>query len=81
MMRKQTPSHDFWHRRVEGQIRDVLYSHPEWFTLTASYDKKHFINSLAKRIVGEILAVSQMAEITSGMVDSCACKLGSDDIF
>lgn len=55
-MRKYSPAHDFWTPRVEGQIRDCLYAHPEWFSVKEN-QKRHFINSLAKRIVGEIVAV------------------------
>lgn len=47
-----SPSHAFWHRRVEGQIKHCMNAHPEWFT----GDRGTIINSLAKRIVGEIVA-------------------------
>jgi len=53
--RKQSPSHDKWHRRVEGQIRDCITQHPKWFKFVDDWDKRTCINSLAKRIVGEIL--------------------------
>ncbi len=59
--RKHTPYHDFWHPKVEGQIRDTMYHHPEWFNFTTHKQKETIVNSLAKRIVGEILAVSNMA--------------------
>lgn len=61
MRRKDTPDHDFWHPRVEGQIRDVISAHPRWFSFTSEGDKKTFVNSLAKRIVGEIVAVHPSA--------------------
>lgn len=61
MRRKISPEHDFWHKRVEGQIRHTMSCHPEWFTERAERD---CVNSLAKRIVGEILAVASVAEIT-----------------
>lgn len=71
MRRKHSPEHDFWHRRVEGQIRHTIGQHPEWFNFPHSYDKKHCVNSLAKRIVGEILAVVKMAEVTRDMTFHC----------
>lgn len=66
--RKQTPEHDFWHSRVEGQIKHTIGCHPEWFNFPNGYDKSHCINSLAKRIVGEILAVTRMAEVTENVM-------------
>ena len=54
--RKHSPLHDYWHPRVEGQIRDTIYHHPEWFHFVTEQQKKDCINSLAKRIVGEIIA-------------------------
>lgn len=54
--RKHSSLHDKWHPRVEGHIRDCLRSHPEWFNQEAKSFKKNFVNSLAKRIVGEIVA-------------------------
>lgn len=53
--RKHTPLHDYWHPRVEGQIRDCMHHHPLWFNLPQPIYKKQYINSLAKRIVGEII--------------------------
>lgn len=70
-MRKQTPAHDFWHKRVEGQIRHTIGRHPEWFNLNERFSKKSCINSLAKRIVGEILAVYEMAEMTKKVFSRC----------
>lgn len=58
--------HAIWHRRVEGQIRDVIYSHPEWFNFIDSNHKKYAINSFAKRIVGEIIAGAKMADNEAG---------------
>ena len=51
---KYSPEHARWHRIIEGQIRDCMFQHPEFFNPKA--DKKVLINSLAKRIVGEVLA-------------------------
>lgn len=68
-LRKQTPLHDKWHRRVEGQLRDVIHSHPEWFSFEDEHDKKCCINSIAKRVVGEIVADCVLA---SNTVDSGA---------
>lgn len=52
MKRKYTRAHQFWHPRVEGQIRDCMHKHPEFFRRTDDV----VVNSLAKRIVGEIVA-------------------------
>jgi hypothetical protein len=51
--RKHTPIDDFWHPRVEGQIRDAIYSLPEWFSFRSEAQKRTFVNSMVKRIVGE----------------------------
>jgi len=52
----KTPRRRLWHTRVEGQIRDAMIAHPEWFTEFTHTHKKQVLTSLAKRIVGEILA-------------------------
>ncbi len=67
-MRKQGKIYDKWHRRVEGQIRHTIGRHPEWFRLKSEMDKKHFINSLAKRIVGEFVADLKLATLADGVV-------------
>lgn len=66
--RKHTPLHDRWHRRVEGQIRDAMQAHPEWFNVTSDRQREVIVNSLAKRIVGEIVAVCAMATVPEGVV-------------
>lgn len=33
-----------------------MFHHPEWFNFESEVQKGHCINSLAKRIVGEIIA-------------------------
>ena len=76
--RKNTPLHDFWHRRVEGQIRDAMHSHPEWFKITGKTQKQTLVNSLAKRIVGEIVAVSVMAAKRAEVGPQCSSTSGSD---
>lgn len=58
--RKHSPLHDYWHTKVEGQIKHTIGCHPEWFNVT-DRQKKQLINSLAKRIVGEIVASLTMA--------------------
>lgn len=60
MMRHYSPLHDKWHPRVEGQIRDCMQSHPEWFSVPDN-QLRHFVNSLAKRIVGGIVADLKVA--------------------
>lgn len=61
-MRKQGPLYDIWHRRVEGQIRHTMNCHPEWFERIPKRDVVFFVNSLAKRIVGEIVAASKSGD-------------------
>lgn len=64
--RKHTPLHDKWHRRVEGQLRDTINSHPGWFSFKNEHDKNRCINSITKRVVGEIVADLKLA---NNMVD------------
>lgn len=78
MRRKPGPIHDFWHPRVEGQIRDAIYSHPEWFNLRDEAEKRTFVNSLAKRIVGEIAAVSNMAARSGEVIAVCLPPVAAD---
>lgn len=79
-MRKKTPEHDFWHKRVEGQIRHTIGRHPEWFNFEEPYEKSNCVNSLAKRIVGEILAVAKMAEMTKKASQKCHSSSALDDV-
>lgn len=71
MKRKHSPLHDKWHRRVEGQIRDTIHAHPKWFSFKNEGDKQDCINSLAKRIVGEIVAAAKVETIQDNMVARC----------
>jgi hypothetical protein len=50
----KSPEHGKWHRRVEGQIYDHMHQHPEFYT--GVKERTTFARSLAKRIVGEIIA-------------------------
>lgn len=61
--RKHTPLHDFWHPRVEGQIRDAMTKHPEWFAQMNDTMRYTVVTSIAKRIVGEIVAGASLAPI------------------
>lgn len=61
--RKHSPAHDRWHKIVEGQIRHTMGRHPEWFTFKDAREKQNCVNSLAKRIVGEIVAWPQLAMV------------------
>lgn len=54
--RKYSPAHDFWHPRIEGQIKHTIGQHPDWFNFKNKNQKQDCINSLAKRIVGQVLA-------------------------
>lgn len=53
--RKTSAAHKFWYPRVEGQIRDCMRNHPYWFSLDPE-DRRKLVNSIAKRVVGEIVA-------------------------
>ena len=64
MKRKKGVLYDKWHRRVEGQIRDCMRAHGDWFNFVDERDKNDCVNSLAKRIVGEI--VSELSQSDSG---------------
>lgn len=75
MRRKPGPFYDFWHPRVEGQIRDAMHAHPHWFVGVSAKQKGDFINSLAKRIVGEIGAGCDLAPEPPGS----DCALGSGE--
>ena len=63
-MRYKSPEHEQWHRRIEGQIRDCMHHHPRWFKGVTEDDRANFTRSLAKRIVGEILAQAALTELT-----------------
>ncbi len=52
---RKSPLHAMWHRRVEGQIRDCINSHSYWFNFKNAWERGACVNSLAKRIVGEIV--------------------------
>lgn len=76
MKRKITPIHNFWHRRVEGQIRHTMNVHPRWFIFKDEHDKNDCINSLAKRIVGEIVAAGIVVQSQAEM-GQCVSAEGS----
>ena len=78
-LRKQGNFFDKWHRRVEGQIRHTIGQHPEWFCFKNENDRIKCINSLAKRIVGEIAADLQLAAKSGGVVTSCQRPVGNSD--
>jgi hypothetical protein len=69
--RKYSPLHDKWHRRVEGQIRDTIEHHPHWFSFKDGTDRNCCINSLAKRIVGEIVADCVLVTKLEKMASDC----------
>lgn len=72
--RKHSPQHDFWHPRVEGQIR-----HPEWFTFKDDNARRDCVNSLAKRIVGEIVAGVELASVPEKYGSQLSSQAGSGD--
>lgn len=77
--RKHSPAHDFWTPKVEGQIRHTIGQHPEWFTFKTEFDKRTLVNSLTKRIVGEIVAainVAKMPEVGEFRLSAQAARGG-----
>jgi hypothetical protein len=68
--------HKKWHRIIEGQIKGCINEHPEYFNITHEKRRGDIINSLAKRIVGEIVAGGQMAGNDSE--DRCRRSVASD---
>lgn len=79
MRRKYSPLHDKWHKRVEGQIRHVINVHPKWFVFKNDADKRDCINSIAKRIVGEIVADYTMATVPNTMQHMCSDSVEGGD--
>lgn len=79
MKRKHTPIHDYWHPRVEGQIRHTISCHPEWFNIRNERQQETFVNSLAKRIVGEIAAVCTVAAKRAEVAGNCDGSEGAAD--
>jgi hypothetical protein len=75
--RKRSPLHDYWHPRVEGQIRHTIGQHPEWFAFKSPVHQRACVISLAKRIVGEIVAACTVATIPDGMAANCVETVGS----
>lgn len=75
---KYPPEYLFWRKRIEGQIRHTMYEHPEFFTKEAS--EKNMVGSMAKRIIGEIVA----GNTTGNNLDRCAMigasVLDEDDV-
>lgn len=74
MKHKNTPLHQHWHKMVEGQINDCMAHHPKWFVFKDEADKETCVNSLAKRIVGEIVVamVARCGNERSGVRTKCA---------
>ena len=48
-----------------------MHHHPGWFTGIPKNEIFWFVNSLAKRIVGEIVADSILAAVPKGMARHC----------
>lgn len=67
--RYKSPIHTLWWPRIAGQIRDCIKSHPELF----SADHAIIINSLSKRIVGEIAADVLLADNKRNCGCDCGC--------
>ena len=77
--RRMSPIHNLWHRRVEGQIRHVIRCHPEWFRFDEKFTREVLINSLAKRIVGEIVAAYGVAPTDARVLSRCAGAASGED--
>lgn len=50
------PEYQVWRNRIEGQIKHAMNEHPEWFNLRTQEIKDRAIRSIAKRVIGEIVA-------------------------
>jgi hypothetical protein len=48
-----------------------MNAHPKWFAGVPASERKHFINSLAKRIVGEIVACIHVSRGAGGVAQHC----------
>jgi len=53
---KYLPEYLFWRRRIEGQIKHMINEHPEYFNFGNDVARGKCIRSMAKRIIGEIVA-------------------------
>ena len=80
-LRKHSAAHDYWHPRVEGQLRDAIKQHPEWFAFATDRQRRAAVNSMAKRIVGEIVACFHDAPRAGGGVAKVPSSVGSDRGF
>jgi hypothetical protein len=54
--RKKSPQHDYWYGVLEPVVRETIKVHPRWFAFTDEEDKRAMVNSLMKRIVGQVIA-------------------------
>lgn len=75
--RTYSPLHDKWHPRVEGQIKDCMNKHPDWFAHIPKGEIYWFVNSLAKRIVGEIVADEKLVAMPNVMTPNCEQSAGN----
>jgi len=65
---KINPSYAWWRKRIEGQIRHTINEHPEWFNLPD--DKDRPVRSMAKRIIGQIIAATEGGDNPAGSVQT-----------
>ena len=68
---------------VEGQLRSFTYDHPEIVEAVNWYKKRPdkrvtFINSVAKRIVRDLLCPSTRARLAAALVEVSNCEDGND---
>jgi hypothetical protein len=61
-MRFRSKEHEFWFKIVAGQVRNTITKHPEYFAKGLTKDRRKKISeSIAKRVVGEIISPTQQA--------------------
>lgn len=65
----------YWRNRVEGQIRHAINEHPEWFNLPTQKDRDRCVRSVAKRIIGEIVAGSTTGNSQGSDANGCVSAL------
>jgi hypothetical protein len=63
-LRKHSPAHDFWHPRVESQIRETMRVHARWFVFRDDGDRHRCIVS------AQLTAHSKLRRDGTGMVST-----------
>lgn len=79
-MRKEkpiNPEYQFWRKRIEGQIRHTIHEYPDWF---CAPDKERLVRSMAKRIIGEIVAARASGNIPAMDATLQVCVAGKNEV-